>query len=110
VEDVNKILLVIASAASKSVPGRGDGNDSLQWPASLIRTSAFLQHPIFSAHHSEHEMLRYIKKLENKDLSMVHSMISLGSCTMKLNATTEMIPVTWPELGQLHPFAPANQT
>ncbi|MFM7429988.1 MAG: aminomethyl-transferring glycine dehydrogenase, partial [Flammeovirgaceae bacterium] len=82
---------------------------NLSWPNSLARTSSFLTHPVFNTYHSEHEMLRYIKKLENKDLSMVHSMISLGSCTMKLNATTEMIPVTWPELGQIHPFAPSNQ-
>ncbi len=79
-------------------------------PASLVRKSPFLTHPIFNSHHSEHEMLRYIKKLESKDLSMVHSMISLGSCTMKLNATAEMIPVTWPEMGQIHPFAPSDQT
>ena len=72
--------------------------------------SPFLTHSVFNKHHSEHEMLRYIKRLENKDLSMVHSMISLGSCTMKLNATSEMIPVTWPELGNMHPFAPASQT
>jgi glycine dehydrogenase len=77
---------------------------------SLSRQSSFMTHPVFNSHHAEHEMLRYIKKLENKDLSMVHSMISLGSCTMKLNATTEMIPVTWPELGNIHPFAPADQT
>ncbi|MFN8806240.1 MAG: aminomethyl-transferring glycine dehydrogenase [Bacteroidota bacterium] len=87
-----------------------EGELVIDWPSSLKRTSPFLTHPVFSSHHSEHEMLRYIKKLENKDLSMVHSMISLGSCTMKLNATTEMIPVTWPELGQIHPFAPSNQT
>ena len=65
----------------------------IKWPASLVRKSAYLTHPVFNMHHSEHEMLRYIKRLENKDLSMVHSMISLGSCTMKLNATAEMIPV-----------------
>ncbi|MEJ0054705.1 MAG: aminomethyl-transferring glycine dehydrogenase [Bacteroidota bacterium] len=111
VDDVNKILFVIASASHKTPasPGRAEGK-GISWPTSLIRTSSFLTHPVFNSHHSEHEMLRYIKKLENKDLSMVHSMISLGSCTMKLNATTEMIPVTWPELGQIHPFAPANQT
>jgi glycine dehydrogenase len=83
---------------------------NLSWPNSLVRTSSFLTHPVFNTYHSEHEMLRYIKKLESKDLSMVHSMISLGSCTMKLNATTEMIPVTWPEMGHMHPFAPSNQT
>jgi glycine dehydrogenase len=87
-----------------------NGEMKINWPAALVRTSSFLTHPVFNTHHSEHEMLRYIKRLENKDLSMVHSMISLGSCTMKLNATTEMIPVTWPELGQIHPFAPADQT
>ena len=109
-EDVTKILLVFASGTHGAIPGRGDGGNQINWPASLIRQSSFLTHPVFNSHHSEHEMLRYIKKLENKDLSMVHSMISLGSCTMKLNATAEMIPVTWPELGQIHPFAPNNQT
>lgn len=78
-------------------------------PLSLQRTSEYLNHPIFNTHHSEHEMLRYIKSLETKDLSLCHSMIALGSCTMKLNATTEMIPVTWPEFGKIHPFAPADQ-
>ncbi|MFM8742937.1 MAG: aminomethyl-transferring glycine dehydrogenase, partial [Cytophagales bacterium] len=86
-----------------------EGELGIDWSASLRRSTSFLTHAVFNSHHSEHEMLRYIKKLENKDLSMVHSMISLGSCTMKLNATTEMIPVTWPELGQIHPFAPSNQ-
>ncbi|MBL7871922.1 MAG: aminomethyl-transferring glycine dehydrogenase [Cyclobacteriaceae bacterium] len=84
--------------------------ENIRLSKSLVRTSKFLTHPVFNTHHSEHEMLRYIKRLENKDLSMVHSMISLGSCTMKLNATAEMIPVTWPELGNMHPFAPADQT
>jgi len=78
-------------------------------PASLQRTSAYLTHPIFNLHHSEHEMLRYIKSLEAKDLSLCHSMIALGSCTMKLNATAEMIPVTWSHFGRIHPFAPADQ-
>lgn len=76
---------------------------------SLSRTSSYLTHPVFNSYHAEHEMLRYLKRLENKDISLVHSMISLGSCTMKLNATTEMIPVTWPEWSQLHPFAPKDQ-
>jgi len=79
-------------------------------PASVTRTSEFLTHEVFHRHHAEHEMLRYIHRLEAKDLSLTTSMISLGSCTMKLNATTEMIPVTWPEFGRLHPFAPAEQT
>ena len=78
-------------------------------PAALLRTDAILQHPVFNTHHTEHEMLRYLKKLQNKDLALDHSMISLGSCTMKLNATSEMIPVTWPEFTDIHPFAPIDQ-
>ncbi|MBP6190090.1 MAG: aminomethyl-transferring glycine dehydrogenase [Azonexus sp.] len=79
-------------------------------PAELIRSDAVLQHPVFNTHHTEHEMLRYLKSLQNKDLALDHSMISLGSCTMKLNATSEMIPVTWPEFGGMHPFAPRDQS
>lgn len=78
-------------------------------PGALRRQSAFLTHPVFNSYHSETEMLRYIKSLENKDLALNHAMIPLGSCTMKLNATTEMIPVTWPEFGQIHPFVPLAQ-
>ena len=78
-------------------------------PSELQRSSAYLTHPVFNSHHSEHEMLRYIKSLEAKDLSLCHSMIALGSCTMKLNATAEMIPVTWSHFGRIHPFAPADQ-
>ncbi len=78
-------------------------------PTAVTRTSEFLTHPVFTAHRSESEMMRYIKSLENKDLSLNTSMISLGSCTMKLNAATELIPISWPEFGGLHPFAPANQ-
>ncbi len=74
------------------------------------RTSAYLTHPVFSKYHGEHEMLRYIKKLESRDLSLCQSNIPLGSCTMKLNATTEMLPITWPEFAELHPFAPADQS
>ena len=105
VQDVENIIAFFGGNSSKK-----ESINEVTWPASLIRSSSVLTHPVFNSHHSEHEMLRYIKKLENKDLSMVHSMISLGSCTMKLNATTEMIPVTWPELGQLHPFTPTSQT
>ncbi|WP_077922477.1 aminomethyl-transferring glycine dehydrogenase [Spirosoma sp. 209] len=83
---------------------------AITWPERLVRQSDYLTHPVFNTHHTEHEMLRYLRSLEEKDLSLVHSMISLGSCTMKLNATTEMIPVTWPEFGKLHPFAPKDQT
>jgi glycine dehydrogenase len=82
---------------------------SQNYPKALARTSAYLSHPVFNSHHSEHELLRYIKSLEAKDLSLCHSMIALGSCTMKLNATTEMVPVTWPEFGTMHPFAPTDQ-
>ncbi|OUS27539.1 glycine dehydrogenase (aminomethyl-transferring) [Thalassotalea sp. 42_200_T64] len=78
-------------------------------PASIVRESAILTHPVFNSHHSETEMLRYIKRLENKDLALNHSMISLGSCTMKLNATAQMIPVSWPEFANMHPFAPMEQ-
>jgi len=78
-------------------------------PAGLVRTTAYLLHPVFSAHHSETEMLRYLKQLENKDLALNQSMIPLGSCTMKLNATSEMIPITWPQFANLHPFAPKEQ-
>ena len=78
-------------------------------PAALRRTSAFLTHPVFNTHHSETQMLRYIRSLSDKDLALDRSMIPLGSCTMKLNATSEMIPVTWPEFASVHPFAPADQ-
>ena len=84
-------------------------NIEVAFPDHLSRTTEYLTHPVFNSYHSEHEMLRYIKRLENKDLSLVHSMISLGSCTMKLNATTEMIPLSWPEFGQIHPFVPKDQ-
>ncbi|GBG68774.1 Glycine decarboxlase P-protein (GDC-P) [Chara braunii] len=78
-------------------------------PSNFVRQSKYLTHPIFNMYHSEHEMLRYLSKLQSKDLSLCHSMIALGSCTMKLNATSEMIPITWPELANIHPFAPVDQ-
>jgi glycine dehydrogenase len=79
-------------------------------PATLVRETEYLTHPIFNSYHTESEMMRYIKRLENRDLSLMHSMISLGSCTMKLNAATEMIPVSWELFSNIHPFAPASQT
>lgn len=84
-------------------------NLEISWDEELVRTSDYLTHKVFNSFHTEHEMLRYIKRLENKDLSLVHSMIALGSCTMKLNATAEMIPITWPEFNKLHPFVPVSQ-
>jgi glycine dehydrogenase len=80
------------------------------WPESLRRTSAYLTHPVFNTHHTETEMLRYLRRLESRDLSLCTSMIPLGSCTMKLNATAEMLPVTWPAVSRIHPFAPTDQT
>ncbi|UII33496.1 aminomethyl-transferring glycine dehydrogenase [Fulvivirga ulvae] len=112
VRDIADILEVFAGATSKTLSfdlEKEGENLEIKWSSGLQRQSEYLTHPIFNIHHSEHEMLRYIKKLENKDLSLVHSMISLGSCTMKLNATSEMIPVTWPEFGSIHPFAPEDQ-
>lgn len=85
------------------------GNGTLPIPTALKRTSEYLTHPVFSSHHSETELLRYINHLQSKDLSLTHSMIPLGSCTMKLNATTEMAPVTWPEFSSIHPFVPVDQ-
>ena len=82
---------------------------SFALPQNLLRQDKILQHPVFNRYHTEHEMLRYLKKLEERDLAMNRSMISLGSCTMKLNATAEMLPITWPEFSQIHPFAPRNQ-
>src|SRR5688572_8111811 len=109
-DDINTILAIFSAATNNRAETLYVNGQEINWPQEWIRNSSFLTHPVFNAHHSEHEMLRYIKRLENKDLSMVHSMIALGSCTMKLNATAEMIPVTWPEIGNIHPFAPADQT
>lgn len=85
------------------------GNEFAAIPEALRRTSEYLTHPVFNTHHSETQMMRYLKQLENKDFSLTHGMIPLGSCTMKLNAAAEMIPITWPEFGSIHPFAPAEQ-
>lgn len=114
VEDVKTLVKIFAKVKGKNLNDVDvdalKANIETVIPTELQRTSEFLTHPVFNKHHSEHEMLRYIKSLEAKDLSLCHSMIALGSCTMKLNATTEMVPVTWPEFGNLHPFAPADQT
>ncbi|HMO62987.1 MAG TPA: aminomethyl-transferring glycine dehydrogenase [Ferruginibacter sp.] len=111
INDVHNIVKVFAEAfiLSRKEKKQLDGS-KYKIPGTLLRSSAYLQHPVFNTHHSESEMMRYLKSLENKDLSLNTSMISLGSCTMKLNAATELIPVSWPEFSKLHPFAPAAQT
>ena len=108
-DDINAIVEVFAKATGKA--GSKITQDSIYTQKSLIvnRTSLILTHPIFNTYHSESEMMRYIKRLENKDLSLTHSMISLGSCTMKLNAASELLPITWPEFAHIHPFVPVEQ-
>jgi glycine cleavage system P protein (glycine dehydrogenase) len=107
-EDVGALLAVFAGG--RRVPAVEElAGSSAELPAPVARTSGFLTHDVFNRHHSEHEMLRYMRMLESRDLSLTTSMIPLGSCTMKLNGTTEMLPVTWPEFASLHPFAPADQ-
>lgn len=110
-EDVDAVLSVFAAVSGKETPDTSGIRDriTVSYPEQVDRKSDFLTHPVFNTIHGEHEMLRYLKKLENKDISLTHSMISLGSCTMKLNATTEMLPVSWPELADIHPFAPEWQ-
>lgn len=110
-KDLQNICDIFSSAANNSYEDIAHlaKNASAGFSSKFERESNFMLHPVFNTYQSEHEMLRYIKLLESKDLSLCHSMISLGSCTMKLNATTEMIPVTWPEFNQLHPFAPVDQ-
>ncbi|NLR76283.1 aminomethyl-transferring glycine dehydrogenase [Leeia aquatica] len=100
------------AAAGSSLPDfdRVEADVTDAFPASLLRQGSYLDHPVFHQYHSETEMLRYLRYLADKDIALDRAMIPLGSCTMKLNATSEMIPVTWPEFGQIHPFAPASQT
>ena len=106
--EIAKVVSLFEKLTSKKASGKAASAASI--PPSLLRTSSYLQHPVFNSHHSETQMMRYIKQLENKDLSLNTSMISLGSCTMKLNAATEMIPVSWPAFSSMHPFAPSSQT
>ena len=115
VEDVQTLVALFGGAATSLHAARGEVaaapvDQLADYSVPHARQSAFLTAAVFSKYHTEHEMLRYIRRLEVKDLSLVHSMISLGSCTMKLNATSEMFPVSWPEFSRLHPFAPADQT
>jgi glycine dehydrogenase len=109
-QDLRDLWQIFAGSEEPAwdVEGLGlDANQSL--PPQLLRTTPYLTHPVFNCHHSETELLRYIHRLQSRDLSLVHSMIPLGSCTMKLNATAEMLPMTWPEFAQLHPFVPLEQ-
>ena len=106
IEDVNDILHIFGAGQTDAA---AVSNGATGIPASLQRTSPYLLHPVFNSHHSESLMMRYLKMLENKDLSLNTSMISLGSCTMKLNAATEMIPLSWAHWSKMHPFAPRNQ-
>jgi glycine dehydrogenase len=107
--DVALLWEVFAPGAARPTVAALAAETGLPWPAEVARKTAYLGHPVFNRHHSETEMLRYMRKLEARDLSLTHAMIPLGSCTMKLNATVEMMPVTWPSWGHLHPFAPPAQ-
>jgi glycine dehydrogenase len=107
--DVQTIVSVLAEAAGRPAPQIREAESWRPLAGALARTSAFMTHPVFTAHRSETKMMRYLKTLERRDVGLDRSMIPLGSCTMKLNAASEMIPVTWPEFSHIHPFAPADQ-
>jgi len=112
-EEVEKLVRIFASALDKKLPDLPNQKlkkDTLHFPKNLKRKSDFLTHPVFKNYCSETEILRYLKQLENRDLSLVHSMIPLGSCTMKLNSTTSLVPVSWKSFSSIHPFAPTKQT
>lgn len=107
---VESLQAIIAVFSGETENIQFEATDSLNVPSALIRETEYLTHPVFNSYHTESQMMRYLKRLENRDLSLVHSMIPLGSCTMKLNAATELLPVSWPEFANLHPFAPLDQT
>ena len=107
--DIRDLVNVFAAGVGKAAPSHQSPAPTV-FPSALARGTTFLTHPIFNAHHSETEMMRYVRNLERKDIGLDTSMIPLGSCTMKLNAASEMLPITWPEFGRLHPFAPVDQT
>jgi glycine dehydrogenase len=106
-EDLRELLAVFASDAAAGALLDEEAEPAI--PTALRRTTPYLRHPVFNTYHSETEMLRYLRALESRDFSLVHGMIPLGSCTMKLNASAEMLPITWPELARMHPFAPREQ-
>ncbi len=108
-KDLN-VICEIFSGTDNILQSSQNGVSHKSISSSMVRTSPFMEHPVFSSHQTETKMMRYIKSLENKDLSLVHSMIPLGSCTMKLNAATELIPVSWPAFANIHPFVPVDQT
>jgi glycine dehydrogenase len=108
-DDLQAIVGAFARALERRPAARPVAADARRIPPALVRRSAFLTHPVFNSHHSETQMMRYLKTLERRDIGLDTSMIPLGSCTMKLNAATEMMPVTWPAFARLHPFAPADQ-
>ena len=108
--DIELLMSIFRGTHVRDVADDNPGESPIRIPQSAIRNSDFLTHPIFNTHDTETEMLRYLKKLESRDLSLTTSMIPLGSCTMKLNATAEMFPISWPEISKLHPFAPGEQT
>ena len=109
IDDINKIIQVFAKVSNKNATVITELSTEQVIPEQLIRKNAFLEHPVFNSHHSETELMRYLKKLERKDLALNHSMISLGSCTMKLNAATEMLPLSSAEWSNIHPYAPLDQ-
>lgn len=108
-EDVDELFAILNGGKAPNFTAESLAPTVNSMLGGFQRSSSFMQHPVFSSYHTEHELLRYLKRLENKDLSLVHSMIPLGSCTMKLNATSEMIPITWPEFSNLHPYVPLDQ-
>jgi glycine dehydrogenase len=108
--DIETLMSIFRGTSVRDFADTDIDSSSFRIPQFAIRASKFLAHPAFNTYHSETEMLRYLRRLESRDLSLCHSMIPLGSCTMKLNATAEMLPISWPEFAKLHPFAPDSQT
>src|SRR6266481_7076562 len=108
--DIETLMSIFRGTSVREFADADIESSSFRIPQFAIRTSKFLTHPVFNTYHSETEILRYLRRLESRDLSLCHSMIPLGSCTMKLNATAEMFPISWPEFAKLHPFAPDSQT